>query len=306
MCDIQQDSICYKINSNNEASVNGLVDKQLSIPVNIPEFITDEDGDKYKVTTVSQYAFFETQITSLSLPSTIKEIESGAFDRCSGLKGSLQIPQSVEILRSQSFSSTSYEYVYIPKSVTLIEGSALCTMPNLKKFIVDTENENYCHDKYGCLYSKNMTVLIQYILSLPFYELNINTIQISYKSSLGLTQPKIIHIPPHVLYFEAQSFTISENIQEVHIHSQWFEASLEAFKFCDSTKVYYYGSKIQDTIIIGSGNPNIFVSNKYLSDTFSNIKVTHLTHFPQPPILTCKSRNCYHNFNLFIISFIWK
>ena len=151
-----------------------------------------------------------------------------------------------------------------------------------------------------------MTFLIQYVLSLPFLVLNINTIQIASKALLGLSQPAIIHIPPHVLYYEYLSFTVDENIKEVHIHSEWFEAPIDSFEFTNSTKVYYYGSKIQENNIISSGSPEIYVSSKYLSNTFSSIQVTHLAHFPRIQIPTCKTSTFLNHFNLFLVTFLWK
>ena len=81
------------------------------------------------VTKIEDDAFSCSDITSLTLPQTIKHIGASAFQRCSKLE-SITIPMGVKIIKERTFQECAeLTNITIPDSITSIEGSAFegCT-----------------------------------------------------------------------------------------------------------------------------------------------------------------------------------
>ena len=68
------------------------------------------------VTSIGAYAFYGYNISSVSLPKTLKSINSGAFAYCGELKR-ISIPNSVKTIGPTAFCSSGLESVVIPKNV---------------------------------------------------------------------------------------------------------------------------------------------------------------------------------------------
>lgn len=80
---------------------------------------------------IGEYAFGSCQkLTTVNLPSNLKEIESEAFQN-TGIKN-IVFPESL-IYLGAAFNSSALESVYIPENVEKIEGSAFNWCNNLKK-----------------------------------------------------------------------------------------------------------------------------------------------------------------------------
>ena len=102
----------------NEATV--LANNYQKSSYTIPATIT-VNGNKYTVTKIGYEAFRKCKnLTSITLPNTIKRIHEYAFETCSGLK-SINIPNSVEQIDSWSFNGTSITTVRLPNSIKDID-----------------------------------------------------------------------------------------------------------------------------------------------------------------------------------------
>ena len=64
--------------------------------------------------------FFNSKLKTISLPSTLKRIEYGAFKKCAGL-ASISLPEGLEEIGMGSFEKSGIEHVAIPKSLVVIE-----------------------------------------------------------------------------------------------------------------------------------------------------------------------------------------
>lgn len=97
--------------------------------------------------------------SSVSIPSSVKVIGSGAFSSCSSLS-SIIIPNGVTEIGSGAFiSCTSLKSITIPSSATKISSSAFSNCTGLTEINVDPNNPIYCSVD-GVLYSKDKTELI--------------------------------------------------------------------------------------------------------------------------------------------------
>lgn len=92
----------------------------------------------YPVTRIASGAFGQmTDVTSVTLPNTVKTVDAGAFFLCQNLTK-----------------------IHIPASVTEIKGLPYQACMNLKTVTVAKNNPNYCADSKGTLYNKDKTRLI--------------------------------------------------------------------------------------------------------------------------------------------------
>ncbi len=120
--------------------------------------------------------------SSVSIPSSVKVIGSGAFSNCSSLS-SIIIPNGVTEIGASAFAActslnsiilsnsvvsignnafsncTSLKSITIPSSVLKIESTSFGSCTNLMEINVDPSNPNYCSVD-GVLYSKDKTELI--------------------------------------------------------------------------------------------------------------------------------------------------
>lgn len=93
-----------------------------------------------KAETINQSAFYLCrELASVTLGGGVKTIGQNAFEGCSSLVS-----------------------VTIPASVTAIGEGVFSHCTSLKQISVDGGNANYCSDEYGVLFTKDMTLLVQY------------------------------------------------------------------------------------------------------------------------------------------------
>lgn len=98
------------------------------------------------------------KLTSISLPEGLKKIGVGAFSGDSAL-ASLSIPSSVTSIGFQAFSGLLFETFTLPAALESFDYSQ--DMPNLKEWIIASENEFFTVDG-GVLYSKDHRVLVNF------------------------------------------------------------------------------------------------------------------------------------------------
>ncbi len=102
------------------------------------------DGITYCVTSIGEMAFYyNTSMTSINMPSTVKNIESEAFRGCEGLK-SLSIPVSVTNIGDYAFEGCNgLTSIVIPVNVTNIGNHIIENCCNLVSVSVESGNTVY-------------------------------------------------------------------------------------------------------------------------------------------------------------------
>ena len=110
----------------------------------IPESVTA--GNTFVVSGIQAQAFINSSITSVTIPNSVKSIESEAFFGCSGLT-SITIPDSVTCIGSDAFSHcSSLISATIGNSVTYIKGWAFRGCGSLKTVYFNAQN---CSSMYN-------------------------------------------------------------------------------------------------------------------------------------------------------------
>lgn len=119
--DFEWAGIYYNITGNNTVEVTypDRDNNTYSGSISVPETVTN-NGTEYSVTTIGEYAFQGSAVTSVSMPEGITSIDYNAFSGCQNLE-SVMLPESLTTLGSEAFSSCkSLRAVKIPSGVTAI------------------------------------------------------------------------------------------------------------------------------------------------------------------------------------------
>ena len=114
--------------SSNKGAYNG--------EVIIPEFV-NYNGKDYKVTSIGRFAFYyNTGLTSVTMPNTITIIGEHAFRSCDKLNP-INIPLGVVSIGNYAFEDCeSLTSIIIPSSVTTIGGGAFSSCGKLSSFTI--------------------------------------------------------------------------------------------------------------------------------------------------------------------------
>lgn len=114
--------------SDGTASIDGFADGVTLTDIVIPYKYVDDNGNEYRVTTISDSAFFHIpSLTSVIIPSAITEIRQQAFESC-GLT-SVYIPDSVITIGKYAFQSSTIKKVRLSNSLAEISEGVFATCP---------------------------------------------------------------------------------------------------------------------------------------------------------------------------------
>lgn len=131
-------------------------------PIGTDVLYVEIAGKKYSITSIGPNAFADnTELSTITLPSTVTAIQDQAFKNCSGLI-SVILPSSLKRIGTDAFRGcSSLLDMTIPASVTSIGEKAFYDCPELKQLTVDPNNAHYASVD-GVLFDKNKTTLIAY------------------------------------------------------------------------------------------------------------------------------------------------
>ncbi len=131
--DFQRDGIYYNILSEEEATCEVTSEYDYEYPessysgyVVIPETVFDSywNGKEYKVIGIGDWAFYNSQLDGISLPSTIESIGKFSFENCTGIS-SLILPENIKYVGDDAFAYSNLGgSLIIPNSCKYVGASA--------------------------------------------------------------------------------------------------------------------------------------------------------------------------------------
>ena len=115
------------------------------------------------VTSIGQSTFADCEnLTNIKIPEGVTKIGDYAFSCCKKLENVI-IPDTVTEIGKSAFQiCDSLESITIPAAVTNIGVNAFGGCDSLESITVESGNTAYSSDKYGALFNKDKTELIQY------------------------------------------------------------------------------------------------------------------------------------------------
>ena len=209
------DSINYILNEDLTAIVSGYIKTNLCPNLVIPEVI-NYNKISYFVKSIMVNAFYECSIiNSVIIGNSVVSIEDGAFYDCKNLT-----------------------IVNIPASVNYIGIAAFASCTKLKSINVDKKNNSFSNDKYGVLYDKHKTRIIQ----VPLDNFNLydypNTFFVPHSVSeicdgafFNCTNLISLFIPNNLKYIGACAFQDCTNLTDIFIDLNTSSLTIDAEAF---------------------------------------------------------------------------
>ncbi|MDE6504661.1 MAG: leucine-rich repeat domain-containing protein [Clostridia bacterium] len=190
-----------------------------------------------------EYAFANCpNLTSVELPSTLKELYRGNFENCVNLK-SIELPEALTHIGDDAFVNCGITELYIPKNVYQINPTAF-RASNIEKITVDPANP-YIRSEGNCIIdnSGNKGEIITALKTavIPASAQNIGTN--AFYECAGLTQ---IDIPSNITTIKSYGFLYCRDLTEVTLHVGITALQSGAFTGCPSLKdIRFDGTKAQ-------------------------------------------------------------
>lgn len=212
------------------------------------------------VTTLCDEAFaYCDQITSVTIPDSVKSIGSKAFYRCEGMT-SVDIPESVTSIGDGAFyGCRKLVNVNIPYEVTSISCFDFKGSGSLINIEVQENNDNF-KSIDGILYNKDGTVLICCPAGKTGDLIIPNSVNTIGKGAFyGCRNIKSVTIPDCVTKIDSYTFSLCDSLESISIPDSIISVGADAFTFCvNINTVKYRGDASGWSLMqIDSGNKHL-------------------------------------------------
>lgn len=233
--------IWYDVNKN-----DGRYHGNVIIPSSI-----QYDGQTYVVNSIGKEAFCDCEdLTTVSLPNTIKKIDESAFSLCYKLDN-ITIPESVESIGYLSFQfCKKLRSITIPNSVTIIENSAFLNCESLLSVKLPEKLQTLGQSVF--MNCSNLESI-----NLPQYLTTINDYCFCNCSKLSS-----LELPSSLMYIGSNAFKECTSLVTLNIPNKVYGIGESAFDGCSRLKTISLG---WDVMQIGD---KAFQNCKELTDLF--------------------------------------
>lgn len=247
--DVEDNGIYYTLNrKTGTASVTWLAHYDSSNAeaykgdVVVPESIS-VDGVDYPVTAVASRAFYMcSELTSITLPSTITSIGQCAFQSCSGLSH-VQLPSKLATIENATFQScTSLSAIEFPSTLASISTSAFANCTSLEAIVLPAACGSIDNAAFGgCTSLKDVT------LPRALYSTG-------YRVFSGCKSLETITINDNLPNINISLFENCENLKTVYLGKSITQIEPYAFSGCSNLHDIYFATVTPP----GCGNASAF------------------------------------------------
>ena len=271
--EINFDSLCFSRNLeeiivdednpvyDSRGGCNALIDtKENSLILGCKNSVIPET-----VESIGRWAFCETEITKINIPSSVTLIECGAFCKCRRLKSvivseglefisawafqecpikEITLPESLIELSNEVFiGCTKLERLYIPKNVEAIDIYLTSGCTNLCEIIVDPENQYYdSRNRCNAIIETASNALL---VGCAHTYIPNGVERIMEGAFTSLDRLEEIAIPESVVDIKDYAFRNNDNLKEVAIWAPLEHLSNLAFDNCNGIELLCFSSGIK-------------------------------------------------------------
>lgn len=262
--DFEKDGIYYNITSVENMTVSVTNSGTFIGPSGIPsgkEYFGDIvipdyvffSGRQFSVNEISEYAFFESEITSITFPNTLKRISRSAFEGCSNL-GKITIPESVIQIWDFAFGNCSSLKEAIiadsetPLGISVINMSGgifrMCPLDylyigrNIRRIVSYDDDGSFTNDPGGSPFG--------------FYQIKSDSLKVSLGNSVTTLSESLFRgakfynfdIPNSVNNIERLVFFECRNLESIIIPNNVTVIKTETFRECNNLKTIDLGDNV--------------------------------------------------------------
>ena len=201
--------------------------------------ITSFDELRYftGLTAIEELAFYESDITSVIIPSGVTSIGKSAFIYCNDL-ASLTLPDKLTSIEAGAFFCCwSLTSLYIPRNVSSISYDAFEACDAISAIIVDSGNSVYdSRDNCNAIVRKSDNTIVYGCKNTV---IPTTVAAIGYGAFWSNDEFTNVTIPDNVTLIDGYSYSNCDNLQTVTIGSGIKEIKNWAFRSCKSLKDFY-------------------------------------------------------------------
>lgn len=228
--------ITFKVKSTTTVQVGD--GNNVAVGTGMTNVVIPETVDGFKVTSVGYRAFNGTQVESVSLPNTIRQIDTEAFYSVVQLK-TLNIPESVTEIEKNAISGCNLKELHIPKGVNLIAESAFNCLEALETVTVDKDNPRYSSPENSNAIIEPATKTLIFGISMIPQGIE----RLGEKCFFG-SHLETITIPNSLKVIGTQAFMCCANLKQINFPEGLEEIGDEAFNMCSGLKSIHIPSSV--------------------------------------------------------------
>jgi len=188
----------------------------------------------YTTSTAPPWFGYNDYITAVDIKNGVTRVGDWVFYGCSNLT-SVSLPSTLKAIGSYAFGACSVQTIFLPDSVRILAGNAFNSCSRLTNISVNPTN-TYFSTENGILYSKDKTVLLTYprgkqdvTFTIPAY---VNSIGESAFSTCNYLTT--VNIPNTVTNMGAHAFSYMQGITSVAIPASITNIKNSAFASCSN------------------------------------------------------------------------
>ena len=248
------DDINYKITSEENKTVcvtsGGVYVGDVVVPAAV-----QIDGVVYTVTSTEGYAFNNcTDLITVELPTTLKELGRYTFSRCSNLE-QVNIPDGLTCIPYGCFFGTALKSVVLPESVSSIEGYAFAYTANLTDINI-TDGITDLGEAAFCGSGIESVTIPTGITSIPKFAFSICNNLKSVTLHNGITEIcdnafaadpllKTVTLPESVTSLGASAFATCQSLEEIVVPDGVGAIPSKCFYSCTGLKRAVFGKGVK-------------------------------------------------------------
>ncbi len=193
----------------------------------VGELVIPDMFEGLYITEIAPYAFLgKSELTSITIPSTVKTIGIGAFKDCSSLK-EVDFADGLEVIGSRAFENTAITDLVIPNTVLAIGMGAFCGCDSIASIQLP----------FIGAYNSNSNNYFGYIFGAPSYVANSTYVPASLKTVI---------ISDNCTRVPAYSFYGCSMIEEIILGNGVNTIGISAFSGCERLTTIYIPATVTE------------------------------------------------------------